>query len=405
MCSFASILLPKLFRLYVLSLIVLSGLHANVNTTEWYWHGQFPWVYSHKEKGWHFWHTGTDGNFYRWKDSNQTWYLYDRSMEKWAAVVAIVSSNQNAENTSNSGSKSDSSDKSEYENWWDYYDKSDDTSKDNSSSTPEGILSLNLQLNGVTRDYLLYVPKSYDNISPIPLLFNFHGYGGTHNSHLTSADMRSLAEQENFLLIYPQGSLDSYGSGHWNASLPGGDNKSSADDTGFVSAMISSISQSYQVDANRIYACGYSNGGMMSYFLGGSMSDKIAAIGSVSGTMLDGNPDPTNPVPMINIHGTSDSVLAYNGGDGSTSTSDILTYWANQNGANSSPKVTNLTSGNVNVEKSVYSDSNGTTWVEHYKVKNGGHVWFDLDLNGSNTNHLLWDFFKKHDLNGPIASN
>jgi polyhydroxybutyrate depolymerase len=121
--------------------------------------------------------------------------------------------------------------------------------------------------------------------------------------------------------------------------------------------------------------------------------------------MLNGNPDPAHPVPMINIHGTSDSILTYYGGDGSTSTSDTLTYWANQNGANSSPQVTNLTSGNINVEKFVYSDSNGTVWVEHYKVENGGHVWFDLDLNGSDTNRLLWDFFKKHDLNGPVTSN
>jgi polyhydroxybutyrate depolymerase len=405
MCSFLVILLQNLFRLHVLSLIILSGLHAIDLTTEWYWHGQFPWVYSHKEKGWHFWHTGTDGNFYRWKDSNQTWYLYDQSKETWTTVEGVRSFNQNAENTSTSDSKSDSSGKSEYENWWDSYDKSDDTSKDNSSNSPVGSLSLNLQLNGITRNYLLYVPKSYDLISPSPLLFNFHGYGGTSNDHLLSANMRTLADQENFLLVYPQGSFDSFGAGHWNASLPGGENKSTADDTGFVRAMITSISKSYQVDEKRIYACGYSNGGMMSYFLGGSMSDKIAAIGSVSGTMLNGNPDPAHPVPMINIHGTSDSILTYYGGDGSTSTSDTLTYWANQNGANSSPQVTNLTSGNINVEKFVYSDSNGTVWVEHYKVENGGHVWFDLDLNGSDTNRLLWDFFKKHDLNGPVTSN
>jgi polyhydroxybutyrate depolymerase len=140
---------------------------------------------------------------------------------------------------------------------------------------------------------------------------------------------------------------------------------------------------------------------MMSYFLGGSMSDKIAAIGSVSGTMLEGNPDPVSPVPMINLHGTADSVLTYSGGDGSTSTTDTLLYWATKNGASTTPVLTNLNSGDFSVEKSVYSDSNGTAWVEHYKVINGGHVWFDLDLNGSDTNQLLWDFFKKHDLNGP----
>jgi polyhydroxybutyrate depolymerase len=394
----SSIFLIKECGSFIFFLILWSGLHADDNATQWNWHGEFPWVFSESEQTWHYWYAGTDGNFYHWKNSDKSWYLFEPSTKKWNIVTSIGSTSQETNATE---SKSNSSGKSYYENWWDYYDKSDDTSKDKSSSSSEGTLSLNLQLDGVTRNYLIYPPKTYDSVSPVPLLFNFHGYGGTSNDHLTSADMRSLADQENFILVYPQGSLDSYGSSHWNASLPGGDNKSSADDAGFVSAMITAISSSYEVDASRIYACGYSNGGMMSYFLGGSMSDKIAAIGSVSGTMLDGNPDPTNPVPMINLHGTSDSVLAYYGSDGSTSTSNTLTYWAQKNGVNTTPTITTLTSESLNVEKSVYSDTNGTVWVEHYKVINGGHVWFDLDLNGSNTNRLLWDFFKKHDLNGP----
>jgi polyhydroxybutyrate depolymerase len=373
--------------------LLCGFLSAEENQTQWNWHGAFPWVYSHKEQGWHYWHAGTDGKFYRWKDSNQTWYLFDQTSEKWLIVSAVGAADDE--------SKSDSSDKSEYDSWWDNYDKSDDSSKDNSTSSSAETLNLSLQHDGLRREYLLYVPSSYNNNTAFPLLFNFHGYGGTSSDHLSTADMRSLADQENFLLCYPQGSSDSYGFGYWNAALAGGDNKSSADDIGFVSAMITSISSSYQVDSTRIYACGYSNGGMMSYFLGGSMSDKIAAIGSVSGTMLEGNPDPVSPVPMINLHGTADSVLTYSGGDGSTSTTDTLLYWATKNGASTTPVLTNLNSGDFSVEKSVYSDSNGTAWVEHYKVINGGHVWFDLDLNGSDTNQLLWDFFNKHDLNGP----
>jgi len=373
--------------------LLCGFLSAEENQTQWNWHGAFPWVYSHEEQAWHYWHAGTDGKFYRWKDSNQTWYLFDQTSEKWLIVSAVGAADDE--------SKSDSSDKSEYDSWWDNYDKSDDSSKDNSTSSSAKTLNLSLQHDGLRREYLLYVPSSYNNNTAVPLLFNFHGYGGTSSDHLSTADMRSLADQENFLLCYPQGSSDSYGFGHWNAALAGGDNKSSADDIGFVSAMITSISSSYQVDSTRIYACGYSNGAMMSYFLGGSMSDKIAAIGSVSGSMLEGNPDPANPVPMINFHGTADSVLTYNGGDGSTSTSGTLIFWAQKNGASTVPETTSLTSGRLSVEKSVYSDSNGTAWVEHYKVINGGHVWFDLDLNGSDTNQLLWDFFNKHDLNGP----
>ena len=375
--------------LIVLSLFKLNGAES---TSSWNWHQQFPWVYSEAESDWHYWRAGADGQFYLWKDKDQTWYRFDTTKSVWISTLwdSYFSSSDSSSN------KDDSS-----ENYsWSWYDK--DSSKEQTSDTSD-TLSLSLSHDGLIREYLLYVPSSYSGSTQVPLLFNFHGFGGTSSSHLSSADMRSLADQENFILVYPQGSLIS-GSPHWNSSLPGGDNKSTADDIGFVGAMITSIASTYNIDATRIYACGYSNGGMMSYFLAGSMSDKIAAIGSMSGTMLEGNPTPANPVAMINIHGTNDSDLPYSGGDGSTSTVDTLTYWAGQNGANTIPVVSNLNSGSSSVEKSVYSDSNGTVWVEHYKVNGGGHVWIDLDINGSNANQLIWDFFKKHDLNGPITN-
>ena len=116
--------------------------------------------------------------------------------------------------------------------------------------------------------------------------------------------------------------------------MPGGDNKSTANDTGFFEAMLTSISSSYKVDPTRVYACGFSNGGFFSYFLAGTKSNLVAAkIGSVSGTMLDGNPDPTNPTPVISIHGTSITVVPFSGGNGYLSNSDVLNYWANKNGA------------------------------------------------------------------------
>lgn len=379
---------------FFVPLIFLSffKLNAAESTSSWNWHQQFPWVYSEAESDWHYWHAGADGQFYLWKDKDQTWYRFDTTKSVWISTLwdSYFSSSDSSSN------KDDSS--GNYS--WSWYDK--DSSKEQTSDTSD-TLSLSLSHDGLIREYLLYVPSSYSGSTQVPLLFNFHGFGGTSSSHLSSADMRSLADEENFILVYPQGSLIS-GSPHWNSSLPGGDNKSTADDIGFVDAMISSISSTYQIDPNRIYACGYSNGGMMSYFLAGSMSDKIAAIGSMSGTMLEGNPTPANPVAMINIHGTSDSDLPYSGGDGSTSTVDTLTYWAEQNGASTIPVVNNLSSGSLSVEKSIYSDSNGTTWVEHYKVNGGGHVWIDLDINGSNANQLIWDFFKKHDLNGPLTN-
>ena len=221
-------LLTPLLRNFTIPVffLICGSLMAENNQTQWSWHGAFPWVYSHLEKGWHYWHAGTDGNFYRWKDSNKTWYQYDQNLGKWSVVSSVGSA-------SNSSS-SDSTEKSEDDNWWEGFDKSDDSSKDNSTNSSAETLNLSLQHDGLTREYLLYVPSSYNSNTAVPLLFNFHGYGGTSSDHLSTADMRSLADQENFLLCYPQGSSDSYGSGHWNAALPGSDNKSTADDTGFA---------------------------------------------------------------------------------------------------------------------------------------------------------------------------
>ena len=127
---------------------------------------------------------------------------------------------------------------------------------------------------GVEREYFLHAPAAHDGASNLPLLFNFHGFGGTASSQLDWADFRSLADEHGFLVVYPQGTEMS-GSTHWNSGLPGGDNKSTADDFGFVLALIDHIAASYNVDSDRIYATGYSNGGFLSYSLACYYSDVL----------------------------------------------------------------------------------------------------------------------------------
>ena len=126
--------------------------------------------------------------------------------------------------------------------------------------------------DGISREYVLYIPNSYDGTSSVPVLFNFLGFGGSASEFMNDADMRTMSESDTFIWIYPQGScLD--GSSHWNACPTGGDNKSDANDFGFVESMISEISSQYNVDMERIYAAGYSNGGMMAYGLANYKSD------------------------------------------------------------------------------------------------------------------------------------
>ncbi len=262
------------------------------------------------------------------------------------------------------------------------------------NSNPESIFH-----GGENREYVLYVPDSYDGSTPVPLMMNFHGFGGSAGDYMLDADMRGLAESEVFILVYPQGScLD--GTSHWNPALPGGDNKSDADDLGFIEAMITDLSNRYAIDMERVYACGYSNGGMLAYGLACFQSDWIAAIGAVSGTMLDTGCVPSHPIPLINIHGTTDGVLPYNGSSEYNSVEQTLNFWIDFNHTDATPIIHNLNSGNIEVEHFVYENGDSMTSVEHYKIVNGEHVWFDLDINGSNTDRLIWDFVSKYDIHG-----
>ena len=251
--------------------------------------------------------------------------------------------------------------------------------------------------DGLERQYLIYVPNSYSGQSKIPLMINFHGYGGQANDYMAYADLRTLADSKNFILIYPQGS-ELEGMSHWNAALNGGDNKSNIDDLGFIESLINSHSD--MVDLKRVYAVGYSNGGMMSYALGCYKSNLIAAIGSISGSMLQNDCIPSHSIPLIKLHGTSDSVISYNGVGDYNSVESTLNFWINFNKTNTNPVFKSIVDNGSTIEKYFYGEGTNDVSIEHYKIVNGSHVWFDINFEENNTNELIWNFVSKHDING-----
>ena len=272
--------------------------------------------------------------------------------------------------------------------------KKDDV-KNNSEECYSNTNAQTLVHDNINREYILYIPNSYDGTSAVPLLVNFHGFGGGASEFMSYADMRSIAETDTFILAYPQGScLD--GSSHWNACPTGGDNKSDADDFGFVESMINEISSQYNIDMERIYAAGYSNGGMMAYGLANYKSDLIAAVASVSGVMLDCIGPTSHPMPVVHLHGTSDGVLPYNGGDGWNSAQSTLEHWINFNNTVLTPTVIS----DNNIEHYVYDQGDSLVSVEHYKYIGGDHVWFNSTFQGQNTSELVWNFVSRFDING-----
>ena len=253
--------------------------------------------------------------------------------------------------------------------------------------------------NGKSREYILYIPDSYNGASTIPLVLNFHGFGESASDFMNYADMRSVSELNTFILVYPQGSC-SNGSSHWNACLNGRDNKSDADDFGFVESIISEISLQYNVDLKRVYAAGYSNGGMMAYGLANYKSDLIAAVASVSGVMLDCIGSTSHPLPLVHLHGTSDVVIPYNGGNGWNSVQKTLDHWINFNNTTSNPTLIIDDSEGMTIEHYVYDEGNNSVSVENYKYIGGGHVWFSSTFRGLNTSELIWNFMSRYDING-----
>jgi polyhydroxybutyrate depolymerase len=274
---------------------------------------------------------------------------------------------------------------------------SDNTDVLGSEILPGTTSSQKLNHDGLERQYLIYIPNSYNGESKLPLMINFHGFGGKANDHMAYTDMRSLADSKNFILIYPQGSELS-GLSHWNAALNGGDNKSNVDDLGFVESLINSHSD--MVDLKRVYAVGFSNGGMMSYALGCYKSNLIAAIGSISGSMLQNDCIPSHSIPLIKLHGTSDSVISYDGLGDYNSVESTLNFWINFNKTN--PIFKSIVDNGSKIEKYLYGEGSNDVSIEHYKIINGGHVWFDINFENNITNELIWNFVSKYDINGLI---
>ncbi len=253
--------------------------------------------------------------------------------------------------------------------------------------------------DGIDREYYLYIPDSYNGTTAVPIVFNFHGYGGNVEEFMEYADLRSVAETNTFIVVYPQGSCLE-GSSHWNPCPNGPDNKSEADDFGFVEAMINQISSEYNIDLDRVYAGGYSNGGMMAYGLANYKSDLIAAVASVSGTMLNCTGSTNHPMPVVHLHGTSDDVVSYNGSTDWNSVQNTLDYWINFNSTTTTPTVNSENSGGITIEHYIYDQGENSVTVEHYKYIGGEHVWFNETYQGKSTSELIWNFMSRYDLNG-----
>ena len=267
--------------------------------------------------------------------------------------------------------------------------------------------------DGLTRTFILYVPANYTGLTNVPLLLNFHGYGSNAGQQMSYGNFRPIADTAGFLIVHPQGTLDNSNSTHFNVGWGG----SGTDDLGFTEALIDSLSADYMIDQSRVYSTGMSNGGFMSFHLACNLSNRIAAIGSVTGSIVPftlTNCNASHPTPVLQIHGTSDATVPYNGGAGwSQPITSLMTYWANYNNCDipattTAVPNTNTTDGST-VEKIVYENGDNCTQVVHFKITGGAHTWAGsaFPLTGTNydinASKEVWNFVSKYNINGLIG--
>ena len=267
-----------------------------------------------------------------------------------------------------------------------------------------------IDVDGTTRNYLLYVPDSLAKDRPVPLLLVFHGGGGHAYNMPRFTGFDELAESRGFLVAYPD-SLNT----HWNDSRA----LSPADDVGFVSALLDEVERTFPVDPARIYATGISNGGFFVQRLACDLADRIAAVASVAATMpetLIPLCHPVQPVSVLFIQGTADPLVHINGGavahthGRNVSLANAVYFWLNHDQISSKPESTNLPSHDPNgtsVHRDVHAGGRQNTDVVVYTIRGGGHTWpggqqyFPAVLVGKvnhdiNASEVIWDFVSRH---------
>ncbi|MBW2405591.1 MAG: hypothetical protein JRF42_17830, partial [Deltaproteobacteria bacterium] len=222
------------------------------------------------------------------------------------------------------------------------------------------------------RSYEIHLPPAYDGSTPLPLVLNFHGFTSSGLGQQRSSNMDVTADRAGFAVAYPNG-LDS----SWNAGICCGRSATfDVDDVGFARAVIEDIGARGCIDEARIYATGMSNGGFFSHRLACEAADVIAAVAPVSGVLGidDAECTPARPIPLIQLHGTGDMLVPYEGGGlaGSQSVADSIAGWLARNGCTEESSVS-YQNGMATCE--TFDQCDGDASVTLCTIEGAGHCW------------------------------
>ena len=252
-----------------------------------------------------------------------------------------------------------------------------------------------LEVDGLSRTYHLFVPANPPARS-IPLIIAAHGGGGAGMVFPQQAELEALAEEQGIIIALPQGRrfAGNEGEGLLNTT------PDRMADINFINALIADVATNHSIDRNRIYGIGYSLGSMFSYEFACQMSNQFAALASFAGTMPV-NPTTCEPqrfAPIMHIHGTDDSIIAYGNewgwkrwpqvGD-MRDIPSLLSYWREKYQCTDEQE-----NAGANATQFVYGSCAQNARVEHYRIGGGDHGWPE-QINGTSTHRVMWNFLRE----------
>jgi len=268
------------------------------------------------------------------------------------------------------------------------------------------------------RDYHIHIPPGYDGRMNLPMVVVIHGAFDTAKGMEKFSSFSTLADRENFIVLYPNGIgllgfLQHWNAGHCCAKAQ----QDRIDDVGFVASVIESAAQRFNVDRKRIFMLGFSNGGMLTYRFAAEKSELLAGAAALAASIGSRTantktewriPQPAAPVPFLIMHGTADLNVPYEGHASQRharyyrSVDESVGFWTSRNGCSLPEPVETLYGGAVRLTK--WSDCTSGKPVWFYALENWGHIWpgkyFTANLEADNplkdfdASEIIWDFFK-----------
>jgi polyhydroxybutyrate depolymerase len=260
-----------------------------------------------------------------------------------------------------------------------------------------------IQSGALTRSYLLHVPKQLTH--PAPLVIVMHGYTGSADSIMSYSGMNEVADEEGFVVVYPQGTVDQQGNAFFNVGYEFHAD-ASVDDLQFIRDLVAHLQDELTLNPDKVFATGMSNGADMSYLLACQASDIFRAVAPIAGVMMKETFDtcsPSRPLPLFEVHGTNDEVSLFNGdmenSGGWGPYPDLpatIAFWVELNGL-TLKQSSNLPNSAANDTSHIVFDrywsetQDNEVWF--YRVVDGGHHWPGVQFDWWR-NPMAWWYFR-----------